>query len=48
MLWVSKLQTGVALNTLHAENVDLSQSTRIVFLLKTLCIDVIKVLGLEP
>ena len=45
---VSKLKTEVVLSTLHAEYVDLSRSMRYFLPLKTLLMDVIKVLGLDP
>ena len=46
--WVSKLQTEVALSTLHSEYVALSQSTRDLLPMRQLLQEVTKALGMNP
>ena len=47
MVWVSKLQTEIALSTLHSEYVALSHSVRALLLLKSLIKEVIDNLGID-
>ena len=47
-MWVLRLHTEVALSLFHSEYVALSQSMKDYLPLKTLCVDVIKGLGLDP
>ena len=47
LLWVSKLQTEIALSTLHSEYVDLSHSVRVLLSLKSLIKEVIDNLGID-
>ena len=47
ILWVSKLQTEIALSTLHAKYVALSQSLRDLLPFKELAKDVVKGLGMD-
>ena len=47
LLWVSKLQTEIALSTLHSEYVELSHSVRALLPLKSLIKEVIENLGID-
>ena len=47
LLWVSKLQTEIALSTLHSEHVALSHSVRALIPLKSLIKEVIDNLGID-
>ena len=47
LLWVSKLQTEIALSTLHYENVALSHSVRALLPLKSLIKEVIENMGID-
>ena len=47
LLWVSKLQTEIALSTLHSEYVALSYSVRALIPLKSLIKEVIDNLGID-
>ena len=47
LLWVSKLQTEIALSTLHSEYVTLSHSARALLPLKSLIKEVIDNLGID-
>ena len=47
-MWVSHLQTEVALYMIHDEYVDLSQSIKDLLPINTLCVVLIKGLGLDP
>ena len=47
LLWVSKLQTEIALSTLHSEYVILSHSVRALLPLKSLIKEVIDNLGID-
>ena len=47
LLWVSKLQTDIALSTLHYEHVELSHSVRALLPLKSLIKEVIDNLGID-
>jgi hypothetical protein len=47
ILWVSKLQTEIALSTLHAEYVALSQSLRDLLPVKDLVIELLEGMGLD-
>ena len=47
LLWVSKLQTEIALSTLHSEYVSLSHSVRALLPLKSLIKEVIDNLGID-
>ena len=47
LLWVSKIQTGISLSTLHSEYVALSHSVRALLLLKSFIKEVIYNLGID-
>ena len=47
LLWMSKLQTEIALSTLHSEYLELSHSVRVLIILKSLIKEVIDNLGID-